>query len=163
MGRIAGLLAGSAAVILVLAGCSRSSAIPAGAQQVHVVITPTAIQLAPSTVHPGDVYLVIDAPPDGSLSFVSRSPSAGSALGPLSDSDLDRLQRGDTQSTGVTGLDAGGCDPGQNAEDRGRLGPCGNVMKVTVAVGKYAVVGGAPEDLSTDGSGPPLGTLEVVP
>lgn len=163
MGRFLGFPAIAAGAFVLLAACSRTTAIPSGGQQVHVVITSTAIQLAPSMVHPGDVYLVLDEPQDGSLSFVSRSPSTGSALGPLSDTDLDRLRRGDVQSTGASGFEAGGCSPDQNAQDRGRMGPCGNVMKVNLAPGKYAVVAGAPEDLSADGSGPPIAILQVLP
>jgi hypothetical protein len=156
--RRTGILAIMAAAFLLL-GCSRSSAIPAGAQVVHVAITQSGVQLQPSTVRSGDVYLVLDAPPEGSLAFISRGGS--SVLSPLTDADLVRLSHGDTESMAVGGLDAGGCSPAQNAEDRGRMGPCGNVLRVDLSAGQYAVMGATPD--GTPGSSQlPLAVLEVA-
>ncbi len=148
--------------LLVLAGCARSTPIPAGGQEVHVTITDTEVRLAPATVRAGDVYIVLDAPPEGSFAFVERA-RAGETPGPLTDGDLARLARGDTEGTSIGGLDAGGCAPDQRAEDRGRMGPCGNVMQVRVAPGKYALVGGSPEGDPATGERPAIGVLTVVP
>jgi hypothetical protein len=145
------------AAAMAIDGCSRSAPIPAGAQQVHVVITESSVRLAPSTVRAGDVYLVLDAPPDGSLFFFSRGGSP--VLSPLTQSDLDRLAGGNTQGTEMTGLDAGGCSPAQNAEDRGRLGPCGNVLKVVLEPGRYAVTAEPLEGVGTNST--PLALLEA--
>jgi hypothetical protein len=54
-------------------------------------------------------------------------------------------------------MDAGGCSAEQNAEARGQEGYCGNVLKVTLTAGKYAVLGGAPEDAAR------MLVLEVLP
>lgn len=155
-------LVGLLAVVLV--GCSRATPIPAGAQQVHVVITGSEVRLDPATVRAGEVYLVLDAPLEGSIVFVQRKRTAAESPGPLSDDDLARLAQGDTQGTEIGGMDAGGCSAAQNAEDRGQMGPCGNVMKVVLREGKYAIVGGAPEvDPTTGLPPPPMAVLEVLP
>lgn len=125
----------------VLVGCGRGQTpIPPGAQVVHVVATESEVRLDPTTVHAGDVYLVLDEPPNGSITFVERKRTAAETPGPLSDDDLERLAHGDTEGTSIGGLGAG-CDAAQQAEDRGQMGPCGNVMKVTVRAGKYAILG----------------------
>src|SRR5439155_26894850 len=118
---------------------------PSGAQQVHAVVPRTAVQLRPARVRAGDIYLVLDAPAEGSLAFVSRSGPESPILSPLASGDLERLARGDTEAMLISGLDAGGCSPAQNAEDRGQQGPCGNVMKFQVREGAYAIVGGSPD------------------
>jgi len=69
----------------------------------------------------------------------------------------------DTQGTAISGLDAGGCSAVQNAQDRGQLGPCGNVKKVVVVEGMYVIVGGSPEGDPMTGRLPPLAILEVSP
>lgn len=130
-----GLLAG------VLVGCGRGQTpIPAGAQVVQVVATESEVRLDPATVHAGDVYLVLDEPQDGSFAFVERKRTAAEAPGPLSDDDLARLAHGDTEGT-VTGSSSVGCDAAQQAEDRGQMGPCGNVWKFVLVEGKYAILG----------------------
>ncbi len=131
-----GLVAG------VLVGCGRGQTpIPAGAQVVHVVATESEVRLDPATVRAGDVYLVLDEPLEGSITFVERKRTAADTPGPLDDNDLERLAHGDTEFTSIGGLGVGGCSAAQNAEDRGQMGPCGNVMKVTVRPGKYAILG----------------------
>ena len=152
-----------AGLLLALAACSRGTAIPAGAQQVHVEIRPSEVRIQPATVHAGTVYLVLDAPADGHLTFVARRATAAATDGPLTEADLARLRRGDTEGTSIGGLDAGGCDPAQDAEDRGKTGPCGNVMEVVLSPGIYAIMAGMPEaDAGTAGS-PPMAVLEVTP
>jgi hypothetical protein len=159
-----------------LVGCGRGQTpIPAGAQVVHVVATESEVSLDPSTVHAGEVYLVLDAPLDGSISFVERKSDAAETPGPLSDDDLARLAQGDTEGTAIGGLDAGGCSPEQDAEDRGQMGYCGNVMKVVVVEGKYAVLGPGWTEMETEPSADPtadpagfhppqsMAVLEVLP
>ena len=126
----------------VAGGCGRPrTAIPAGAQVVHVTIAGSEVTLQPQSVHAGDVYLVLDEPATGSITFVQRQRAADASPGPLDDDDLERLAHGDTEGTAIGGLDAGGCDAEQNAADRGLMGPCGNVMKIAVGVGSYAILG----------------------
>jgi hypothetical protein len=152
------------ALLIALAGCGESSAtIPAGAQVVHVVITDSEVTLQPAVVRPGDIYLVVDEPRDGSLTFVAKQDSEVATPGPLSSADLERLRTGDTFHTSATGVDAGGCSPEQNAAARGRLGHCGNVMKLTLVAGDYAIFGDAPEADPETGRVPPLAVLSVVP
>jgi len=64
----------SLGLLAVLAvGCGRGQKpIPPGAQQVHVVVTRFDVRLDPATVRAGNVYLVLDAPEDGSYAFVQR-------------------------------------------------------------------------------------------
>jgi hypothetical protein len=154
---VVGLLAG------VIAGCSRATPIPPGAQQVHVTVTESEVRLDPTTVHAGDIYLVLDAPPDGGFAFVARQRAADATPGPLTDDDLARLARGDTEGTFIDGMNAGGCSAAQNAEDRGQMGPCGNVMKVELIEGKYAIVGDALEGDPATGRTPLVAVLEVLP
>lgn len=126
----------------VFVGCGREQApIPPGAQVVHVVATEAHVRLDPATVRAGDVYLMLDEPLDGSFTFVERKRTADESPGPLSDDDLERLAHGDTEGTMIGGLDAGGCGAEQNAADRGQMGPCGNVIKVVVVAGQYAILG----------------------
>ncbi len=121
------------------------------------------------------MYLVLDEPVNGSIRFVERQTAADGPPGPLSDDDLTRLAAGDTEGTAIGGLDAGGCSPEQDAEDRGHMGYCGNVMKVVVAPGKYAVLGPDWSEMGTEprvdptadpeGFRPPtfMAVLEVLP
>jgi hypothetical protein len=63
LGTVLGLV-GVVAVGLV--ACGRGQApIPAGAQQVHVVIAGSTVRLDPDTVPAGDVYVVLDTPGSG--------------------------------------------------------------------------------------------------
>jgi hypothetical protein len=160
---------------IMLAGCGRGQTpIPPGAQVVHVVATESEVRLDPTTVRSGDVYLVLDAPLDGGFAFVERKRTGDETPGPLSDDDLARLARGDTEGTAIGGLSSG-CDASQRAEDRGMMGPCGNVMKATLRPGKYAILGpGWTEqetepslDPTADPAGfvapPTMAVLEVLP
>lgn len=146
------------ALAILLVGCGRpyTYSIPQGAQVVHVVSTASEVRLEPASVHGGDVWMVIDAEA-ASYTFVGASRPGGREGDPLTDDDLARLARGDTQYTATSGFSAGGCSPEQAAEDRGKMGPCGNVMKFTVRAGKYAVLWG-------DTAHPlPMAVLEVLP
>jgi hypothetical protein len=147
----------------VLAGCSRATPIPPGAQVVLVAITASTVRLDPSTVRAGDVYLEIDEPLDGSITFVERQRTADETPGPLDDGDLARLARGDVGGFSISGFGAGGCSADQDAEDRGKLGPCGTVFKVVLVEGRYAIVGGDPAGDATMGRPPSMAVLEVLP
>ena len=125
-----------------LTGCGRGQTpIPYGAQQVHVQVVGSEVRLDPATVPAGDVYVVLDTP-RSSVGFAQRLATAGATPGPLRDEDLERLARGDTEGTAIGGFDLLGCTEDQRTEDRGRMGPCGNVFKVVLTPGKYAFFSG---------------------
>jgi hypothetical protein len=141
---------------------------------VQVVATASEVRLDPATVHAGDVYLVLAEPADGSFAFVERKRSAAETPGPLGDDDLARVANGDTEGTSI-GAYSVGCDAAQRVEDRGQLGYCGNVWKVTVVAGKYAILGPAWTEQETEASvdstadpagfvaPPSMAVLEVLP
>lgn len=149
-----GLLAG------VLVACGRGQTpIPAGAQQVHVVVTGSEVRLDPATVRAGDIYVVLDTP-GSSIGFLQRQRTAEETPGPLSDDDLARIvQGGDAQGFNMSGFEAGGCSDSQDVEDFGQMGPCGNVQLVVLGAGKYVFYSGSLEE------GPPrsMAVLEVLP
>ena len=148
---------------LLVVGCGRGQeAVPAGAQLVAVRATGSEVHLDPATVRAGDVYVVLETP-GSSVGFVQRKSTAEERPGPLTDEDLARLARGDTQGTAIGGFDDFGCSPEQRAEDRGRMGPCGNVFRLVLGPGKYAFFAG-----NLDGAPPgdysgSIAVLEVLP
>lgn len=146
-----------------LAGCGRGQTpIPPGAQQVHVQVIGSEVRLDPATVPAGDVYVVLDTP-RSSVGFAQRQTTAGATPGPLRDEDLERLARGDTEGTAIGGFDLLGCSEEQRAEDRGQMGPCGNIFKVVLTPGKYAFFSGN-LDGGASGDGPrSIAILEVAP
>lgn len=146
-------------VLIVLTGCGRGQAdIPAGAQQLHVAVSEAGIHLDPPRVRAGDLYVVMDTP-GSSVGFVQRQAAGEETPGPMSDEDLDRFADGDLGGTAIGGFSDTGCSAEQRAEDRGRLGPCGNVVLVVLTEGKYAFFLGDP-----DGTPPTAITvLEVLP
>ena len=161
--------------LLMLASCGRGQTpIPPGAQVVHVVATVSEVRLDPAIVRSGAVYLVLDAPLDGGFNFVERKRIADETPGPLSDDDLARLAHGDTEGTSIGGVSSG-CNASQRAEDRGLMGPCGNVMMATLRPGKYAILGPGWTEQETEpsldptaGPGgfvapPTMAVLEVLP
>ena len=89
-----------------LAGCGPGQAtIPSGAQVVQVVATADLVRLDPSSIKAGDIYLQLDEPADGgSFMFVERKAEATDTPGPLTDDDLVRLARGDTQGTSISSM-----------------------------------------------------------
>jgi len=145
-----------------VAGCGRGrTPVPPGAQLVHVSVVGSEVRLDPATVSAGDVYVVLDTP-GSSVGFAQRLRTAAETPGPLTDEDLDRLARGDTEGTAIGGFEDIGCSAEQRAEDRGLMGPCGNVFKMVLTPGKHAFFAG-----SLDG-GPPavarsIEVLEVGP
>ena len=170
MGMLVALLS-----VTIVACDDHAEPVPPGAQVVHVVATESGVLLEPAAVRAGTVYLVLDEPLVGSFAFVERKRTAEETPGPLNDDDLERLAHGDTEGTSIGGLDAGGCGREQDAAERGLMGHCGNVMKVVVAAGKYAVLGPAwverASEASIDPTAPPTGfvspssmaVLEVTP
>ena len=107
---LAGVLAVGLGAVLVAVWGSPPR-IPAEAQTVHVVVSSSAVRLAPATVHAGDVYFVVEGPDDPaghsgftflSAGYGSQCPPCDTPL-PLSDEAVDRLARGDYQGTGSEG------------------------------------------------------------
>jgi hypothetical protein len=124
----------------ILAGCGRGrTPVPAGAQVIHVAVIESELRFDRATVRAGDVYVVLDTP-RSSVGFASRM-RGDLETGPLSDDDIARLARGDTQDLVIGGFDLLGCSNEQRAEDRGLMGPCGNVFKSVLVEGKYAFLG----------------------
>ena len=147
---------------IVLVGCSRTTPMPAGARQIHVLVTASEVRLDPATVQAGDVYLVLDGPVQ-SVSFVQRKRTEAETPGPLTDDELARLAHGDTQGTSIEGMSVG-CSDSQRAEDRGQMGPCGNVYKVVLVEGKYAILGpGWTQQETEPSSDPTAGAPGVLP
>jgi hypothetical protein len=165
------LLLGSLAGIL--AGCGRGQApIPAGAQEVHILIIESGLRLDRATVRAGDVYVVLDTP-RSSVGFASRMRD-NLQISPLTDDDIVRLAHGDTQGLALGGFDLQGCSDQQRAEDLGQMGYCGNVFKNALVPGKYAFLGPGwsqqlTEPLVPPTPGPPgslpswVAVLEVLP
>ena len=142
----------------VLTGCHGTSAIPAGAQQVHVSDTESTLRVEPATVRAGDVYVVLDGPRQ-SVVLVSRKRTAEETPGPMSDDDLNRLALGDTKWTSIEGFSVG-CSAQQQAESRGRMGHCGNVYKLVLGAGRYAFLLDSPD---SDPPRPvPAGSMAVL-
>jgi hypothetical protein len=138
-------------------GCNGPT-VPAGAQQVHVTATDTDLHLQPTTVRAGDVYVVLDGPRQ-SVVIASRRRSAEETPGPLSADDLNRLERGDSQGTSIEGLSVG-CSDEQRAANRGKVGYCGNVYKLVLAPGAYAILLDSPDQ---DPPQPvPAGTMAIL-
>jgi hypothetical protein len=155
---LSGLLGG------VLAGCGPSTRVPADAQLVHVLVTPTEVRMDPTTARAGDIYLVLDAPTE-SVMLVKRKSTAEEAPGPMTIDDLARLAQGDQQGTSMEGFDNGACDPARRSADRGLIkipGGCGNVFLVPLSPGKYAFI---KEDPAAAPPGQPvqMAVLEVLP
>jgi len=154
---VACLLAGA------LAACGRGqTAVPAGAQQVHVEVDGPAVRLSPATVRAGEIYVVLDTP-GSSVGFAQRQLTPSETPGPLTQEDIERLARGDTEGTAIGGFDDIGCSAEQRAEDRGRTGPCGNVFKLVLIQGKYAMFTGNLDDRPPGDDSGSIAVLEVTP
>ena len=145
------------AVALSLTACRTADPIPPGAQQVHVAVTQASVTINPRTVRAGDIYVVLEGP-ELDVGFAMSVPNAGATPGPLSDADLDRLARGEVQGLGLRSFEVG-CDAAQRAEDRGKIGYCGNVRRQPLSAGKYAFYIGSPEA----GGVRSMAVLEVLP
>jgi hypothetical protein len=142
---ILGLLIG------LVAGCWRGQAdVPAGATQVHVVVTATDVRLDPATVPAGDVYVVLETP-RSSVGFVRRADGKS-----LTDAELARLATGDEEAFAIGGFSLAGCSDEQRAQDLGKQGYCGNVFKEVLGPGRYAFLGSGHPGLR------PVAVLSVV-
>jgi hypothetical protein len=110
-------------LVVVLIGCTTRTAIPPGAQTVNVTATDSPVRVDPATVRTGDVYLVLDVPQRG-VELVSRGGS--NAREPLSADDLLQLaQNVDSEGLALESLS---------------VSCCGNVFKVSLPAGRYAVI-----------------------
>lgn len=110
-------------LIVTLACCATTTAIPLGAQTVNVVATDTAVRLDPTTVRAGDVFFVLDVPHRG-VELVSHGGS--NAREPLTANDLARL---------VQNVDAEGL-----ALESLSVSCCGNIFKESLRAGTYAFI-----------------------
>jgi predicted small lipoprotein YifL len=127
-----------------LAGCGHGPiTVPPDAQVVHLAVSGDSVRLEPSTATAGDIYFVVDTP-GAEVIQVQRKTMAEETEGPMSDEDLARLARGDTEGMSIT------CCLGTGE-------PYGNVHKVVLSPGKYAFLARQPE---TPG---PMAVLEVLP
>lgn len=139
------------------------STVPPGAQVVHVAITDRHVALSPAIVRGGAVYLVLDASPTKGAVLVGGAAPGEPDGAPLRSGALERLASGNVDGTSITGFDAGGCSPDQDAAGKDRLGPCGNVAMVVVRAGQYAILAEAPEANATRPTPLPMGVLTVTP
>lgn len=144
--------------LLVLAACGRGQVpIPPEATEVHVTVADADVHLEPSSVRAGDTYLVLDEPLDGSFTLISGAGDASGARSSLTRAQLDGVASGDLQGTASESFDVG-CSVEQRAQDRGQMGYCGNVWKVTLEPGIYAVIAKEPQP----GQASSLAVLQVV-
>jgi hypothetical protein len=146
-----------------LVACEPSTRVPADAQLVRVRATDRDVRIQPSRAGAGDVYLVLEEPTE-SIVFVTRKPTAEATPGPMTDEDLARLAHGDAQGTSMEGFETTGCDATHRAAERGRLkvpGGCGNVFRVRLAPGKYAIL--VEDPAAHPGGSTPMAVLEVLP
>ena len=154
-------LAAIAGLAVVLVGCLGSTAVPPGAQMVHVVTSGSDVRLVPATVRTGDIYLVLDEPTTD-ITLVQRKSTAEETPGPMTDDDLTRIAQGDEEGTAMSGFENSQCSATRRATDSGQLmvpGGCGNVFMVTLSAGKYAILlGGPPMGVPS-----PTAVLEVLP
>jgi len=131
--------------------------IPPNAQVVRVALTESEVRLNPATVQAGEVYFVVEGPADSAghegFTFVSRGYGAQCCDHPLpmSDEDVARLAKGDSQGTGA---ESG----------------WGTYAKFTLSGGKYAFLvfgpaGDQPCDALHPACAPPqsMTVLEVLP
>ena len=149
----------AALALAALTACGSSSAIPANAQRVRVTVTQSEVRVEPASVSAGDVYLVLEGP-ILAAGFVQQARRPDATPGPLSDADLTRLAQGDWQFTATEMMEVT-CNPEQREAMRGLQGPCGNVFKVVVAPGRYAIVHGRAQ--TTPQGGPIMAVLQVEP
>ena len=160
--RSVAVLAALAVLLVVgLVGCGHSTTVPDGGQQVHVVTAGSEVRLEPASVRAGDIYLVLDEPTTN-ISLVQRRHTAEATPGPMTNDDLTRIAQGDEGGTSIEGFENSQCEETRRAADRGQLmvpGGCGNVFKVTVPAGRYAILLGGPPM----GVPPPIAVLEVLP
>ena len=177
-----GLVSTSISLVVALAGCEAFGSAPhgakppPGAQIVHLIANRTMVRLDPPSVRAGDVYVQLDDPADGGMfSLVQAAPSADVSPGPLDDRALDRVAHGDTEFTSTESFGPSCTGNGPGIGVLVHEGTCGNVWKLTLGPGEYAILGPAwvPRtieaslDPTTSPSGlvlpPTMAVLEVLP
>ena len=124
--RLVASVALSLAVTAGLAGCERALVIPSGAQTVHATVTRDAVQLEPTIVHAGMVYLTVDSD-DAELMFIGAGgPESAAGLAGLTDEHLDAVLHGDLVHTYISSGFRSGGELG-NASELGEL-PAGKYL-----------------------------------
>lgn len=117
--RWSALLVATSIVSLLAFACTPGTTVPPGAQQIRLVGNPTEVRLTPSTVHAGDVYVVIE----GSGALLVEKSDAPQATRPFTDDELaDFIRTGNTFHTAIQDVTAG---------------YAGNIWKLTFGPGKY--------------------------
>ena len=117
---------------------------PPGAQVIHLVANRTEVRLSPATARSGDIYVQLDDPADGgTFSLVRSAPSADVSPGPMDDDALERLAKGDTEFTATEAFGPSCTGNGTGVGVVVREGTCGDVWKLTLGPGTYAIVGPA--------------------
>lgn len=150
-------------LVTALAACGPSSStIPAGAHVVHVTVAGAEVRLMPSTVPAGDIYFVMDTP-RSSVGIVGAQRTAEATPGPLTEKDIERLAHGDTEGTWGGGFDLIGCSDEQRVEGLGQIGYCGNVFRMPLGAGKYALYTGELEGWLPGDAARSMAVLEVLP
>ncbi len=154
--RACGRLTLGLALLLVACDAHEPVSVPPGAPEVRVDVTNERLTLAPSAVPAGEVYLVIEGPGQAVV-LVSHKASPEEASGPMDAAQVERVQRGDLQST-ANELFQVSCGPEAWTKEAGWDG-CGNVFPLTLSPGLYVVSapGGRP------GAVVPTAVLEVQP
>lgn len=138
-------------IAIAVVGCGGATVIPPGAQTVQVTQPDAELVLAPSTVHAGDVYFVLESSVLG-VRFVHRVADFNVPNGPplpLGDDDIASLRQiGAAQNTVDGGLS---------------IGKYGNVIKLTLVAGNYAFIADRNEGTTWSPSLASVVVLEVIP
>jgi hypothetical protein len=143
-------LLASTAVAVALIACGVATQVPQGGQAVRVSMEGNELRLDPATVHPGDVYVVLEeSAPAVDVVYRTADPNdPQSPPLPISDDDVRWLQQeGSFQGAIHAGLGVGGY---------------GNVFKVgPLSLGNYALMVDRNEEPPTDPSLISVSVLEV--
>ena len=145
-------------LILVLAACQPPTVeIPPEAEVVHVSLTDESVRLEPPTVQAGDVYFVIEGP-GTAFTLVRRLTAPGAEPTGMTREGIDRVARGDFQSTQLEGFEVS-CAPDAWDPERHWQG-CRENSMTTLTEGVYAILGPGGEE---PGVPPVMDVLEVTP
>ena len=152
-----------AVALTALVGCESDVSIPAGSQLLHVAVEGHTVSVEPERgLHAGRVYMVIETP--GSVvAFVQALDEVDATPGPLDEDHLARLARGDGEHTSVESFGPT-CTGPEGEAGRGKIarpGGCGNVYRLALAPGKYALLADDPDTGASPASG--MAVVEVLP